>query len=135
MKKELTKEEVEQIKLYNKQIRLLVVAIAVSFFSIYSINKSKRETIFGEDENFDANKNSVIITIITFITIIFYWDIAYKRYIKVINDKYSTMKEIETVKMNLGARTLILLAVIIDLFLVINTYLDGIGDKNKKESK
>lgn len=134
MKNELPIEKKEEIKLYNKQIILLVVAICVSFFSIYSINKTKKETIFGSSGTFDPNKNSVIITVITFVTIIFYWDIAYKRYLKILNSKESTKKELETVKLNLEARTLILIAVIIDLFIVINTYIDSINDKKTKES-
>lgn len=111
----------EEIKLYNKQLILLVSAICISLYSIYTVNKSKEKAMFGGLENFNPDKNGLLITVSTLIIIFFYWDIAYKKYINVVTGKNPSQNEKKEAKLNLFARTLILASVLIDLYLIVKT--------------
>lgn len=112
-----------QLKINTAQISLLIFAILISFFSLYTLfNVRKNLQNINQNPSFSAEKNGLIISLLTFILIFFYWLLAYKQY----KDETDPITK-ESIKINVCARTLILIAVTIDLYQAYRRY-NGISN-------
>ena len=112
-------ENLEKLNLNSKQLMLLIVTIGISLFSLVTILE-QRENILYKNKEETNNINGLIIVVSTLITIYFYWEISYQTYNEVKSNPSSSEETIKKTELNLFARTLFLIAVAIDLFLVID---------------